>query len=93
MKVVLLTLKNVLKFYFQFQFKGKTDEFIYDNVINLKKIFYNNSYNEIVDFNLVMISGFIGNILLKSTGFYITTIIFVIINIGGILLLSACEFL
>ena len=93
MKIVFLIFKNAFKFYYQFHFKDKTDEFVYDQTVNFKKIFYHNSYNEIVDFNLVMISAFIGNILLKSCGFYITSIIFLFINLAGILIIFGSEFL
>ena len=93
MKIVLLIFKNVIKFYYQFHFKDKTDDFSHEKHVNFYAIFYNNSYNEIVDFNLVMISGFIGNIILKSTGFYITSIIFLFINLGGVLLIFTSEFL
>ena len=93
MKVVSLIFKNVIKFFYQYHFTDKTDEFIYDKQINFKKIFYKNSYNAIVDFNLVMISGFIGTLILKSTGFYITSIIFLVINSIGIVIIFSSDFL
>ena len=40
-----------------------------------------------------MITGFIGNIIFKSVGFYITSIIFLFINLGGILMILNCEFI
>jgi len=93
MKVVSLIFKNVIKFFYQYHFTEKTNNFIYDKQINFKKIFYKNSYNEIVDFNLVMISGFIGTLILKSTGFFITSIIFLIINSIGIVIIFSSDFL
>ena len=93
MKVVSFIFKNVIKFFYQFHFTEKTDEFIYEKQINFKKIFYQNSYNEMVDFNLVMISGFIGNLILKSTGFYVTSIIFLVINSIGIVIIFSSDFL
>ena len=93
MKIVSLIFKNVIKFFYQYHFTEKTDKFIYDKQINFKKIFYQNSYNEMVDFNLVMISGFIGNLILKSTGFYVTSIIFLVINSIGIVIIFSSDFL
>ena len=40
-----------------------------------------------------MISGFIGTLILKSTGFFITSIIFLIINSIGIVIIFSSDFL
>ena len=93
MKVIWIIFKNMIKFFFQYQFKEKTDEFNYDETINFNLILYNNSRNEIADFNLVMITGFIGSIIFKYTGFYITSIIFLIVNSAGIIMILSCEFI
>ena len=54
--------------------------------------YYNYSMNETIDFNLIMITGFIGNILLRWSGFKFSTLILSVFNFGSILWLLNLDF-
>lgn len=54
--------------------------------------YYYSSMNETIDLNLMMITGFIGTILLKWKGFKITTFILCLFNFGSIFWLLNFDF-
>ena len=54
--------------------------------------FFFESLNESVDYNLMMIFGFLGNILLGAIGFIISSIIFLLINVGSLFMIYCFDF-
>ena len=89
MNVLMALLKNLIteyfKKYFDDQYKPQKD-------LNYYSLFYKNSFTEIFEFNLTMIMDFLGNIVLKSRGFRIASIIFMIINLVSLFLIASFDF-
>ena len=54
--------------------------------------FYDDSLNKPLDFNLMMVMDFLGCIILKSRGFRISSVIFLILNVGGLFLILNFDF-
>ena len=79
-------LKNSIKYYFvkeKFDEKySKEDIFLkhYETNYNFYQIFFKESLKNSLDFNLIMISNFIGFTLLRFLGFHVTSFIFLLIN-------------
>ena len=63
-----------------------------NNVYDFYNYYYEYSMNETIDFNLMMITGFLGNIFIKSLGFKFTTGILCIFNFGSIVWLLNFDF-
>ena len=55
---------------------------VHDTVYDFYNYFHNKTLNEGVDFNLMMITGFIGDLFLKSRGFRISSFVLSLINFG-----------
>ena len=54
--------------------------------------FYDDSLNKPLDFNLMMVMDFLGCIILKSRGFRISSVIFLILNVGALFLILNFDF-
>ena len=80
-------LKNSIKYYFvkeKFDEKySKEDKFLkhYETNYNFYQIFFKESLKNSLDFNLIMLSNFIGFILLRFIGFYLSSFILLSINL------------
>ena len=79
-------LKKSIKYYFvkdKFDEKySKEDKYLkyYETNYNFYQIFFKESLKNSLDFNLIMFSNFIGFILLRLVGFYLSSFIFLSIN-------------
>ena len=62
------------------------------NVFDFYNYYYNYTMNESIEVNLMLITGFIGNLLLSCTNFWFSMVIFGLINIGAIFWLLNFEF-
>ena len=62
------------------------------NVYDFFNYFYNSIMNETFDFNLLMITAFLGNLLLKSRGFKISSSILCLFNFGVLFWLPNLNF-
>ena len=91
MNVLMTLLKQLIteyyKMYFYENYEPKKDL-----NLNYYDLFYKNSYSEIFEFNLTMIMDFLGIIVLKSRGFRIASIIFMIINLISLFLIASFDF-
>ena len=89
MNVLMALLKNLIyeyyKRYFDDNYESKED-------LNYYSLFYKNSFTEIFDFNLTMIFDFLGIIVLKSRGFRIASIIFMMINLVSLFLIASFNY-
>jgi len=89
MNVLMALLKNLtteyIKNYFDDKYKPQKD-------LNYYSLFYKNSFTEIFEFNLTMIMDFLGIIVLKSRGFRIASIIFMMINLVSLFLIASFDF-
>ena len=89
MNVLMALLKNLtteyIKNYFDDKYKPQKD-------LNYYSLFYKNSFTEIFEFNLTMIMDFLGIIVLKSRGFRIASIIFMMINVVSLFLIASFDF-
>ena len=63
-----------------------------NNVYNFYDYYYNYSMNETIDFNLMLLTGFIGSLFLGWVGFRFSIFIFLIINISSIIWLLNLDF-
>ena len=59
---------------------------------NFYKKLFENSKNQSIDFNVLLMTGVLGNFLLTSTGFRISSLIFMAINCISLLLLLNFNF-
>ena len=91
MKTVNEILFNSLKYYFIEDKEEKNPDF-YEKKFNFFKIFFKKSENQSIDFNLMMFTAFIGNLLLISRGFRISSFVFMIINCFSLFLLLKFDF-
>ena len=91
---LLKSLLDLLKASFNcyFFFDDKKCQFSGNSPFDFYNYYFNKSIDEEIDFNLMMITGFIGDILLKSRGYRISLIIFWIINIGSFFLIMNINF-
>ena len=48
--------------------------------------------SEAIDFNVMFIMSFLGNIVFKSSGFVIASIIFLVINFGAFFMIDSFDF-
>ena len=78
MKSLFILVKNSILLYLGFDIKEGIE------VFDFYKYFHNESMNEEIDFNLMLFTGFIGDILLKSRGYRISSVLFWIINAGSL---------
>ena len=62
------------------------------NVFDFYNYFYKSSLDETIDFNLMMITGFIGDLLLKSRGFRVSAFILSLFNFGVLFWLLNFDF-
>ena len=62
------------------------------NVYNFYDYYYQYTKNEAIDFNLMMLTGFLGDILLKWKGFKITIALLSLFNLGAIFWLMNLRF-
>ena len=60
--------------------------------LNFYKEFYNQCKNDSIDFNVMFIMSFLGNIIFKSKGFVVSSIIFLVINFGSFFMINSFEF-
>ena len=72
-------------------YNNQTNE-TYINVYDFYNYFYNSSMNETIDFNLMMITGFVGDSLLKSRGFRLSSGILSLFNFGCLFWLYCFHF-
>ena len=56
------------------------------------KEFYNQSMNEPIDFNVMFFMSFLGNTLLKSSGFIFSSFIFLLINFASFFMIVSFDF-
>ena len=89
MNVLMTLLKNLISEYYKTYFNIKNTE---HKELNFYKLFYKSSSSEVFEFNLTMIMDFLGIIVLKSRGFRIASLIFMIINIVSLFLISIFDF-
>ena len=77
-------IKRSIKDYYQCEFKGNCNMTTISkaNKYHFYEYFYDSSKNETIDFNLMMITAFIGELFLKSRGFRISSGILSLVNIG-----------
>ena len=77
-------IKRSLKDYYQCQIRSNCNMTIISNMTEYRfyDYFYESSMNETIDFNLMMITAFIGELFLKSRGFRISSGTLSIINVG-----------
>ena len=97
MNIIFQILKNAAIAYFESIRKDKTDIKLFsledfNNNYNFYNMFFESTKKESFDFNLMMFTGFLGDILLKSRGFRISTFIFAIINGISIFLIISFSF-
>ena len=98
LKIIFKLLKNSVIYYFKYLRNDKDQLIIFsiqdfnDNY-NFYNLFYEDTKKETFDFNLMMLSGFLGDIILKSKGFRVSTIIFFIMNSISIFLIRSFGFL
>ena len=62
------------------------------NVYDFFNYFYKSSMDETIDFSLMMITGFIGDLLLKSRGFRVSAFILSLFNFGVLFWLTNFDF-
>ena len=62
------------------------------NVFDFYNYLYNSTMNEQIDFNLMMITGFVGDMLIKSKGFSKSTIFLFIATLLGLFWLYSLDF-
>jgi hypothetical protein len=62
------------------------------NVFDFYNYFYKSSLDETIDFNLMMITGFIGDLLLKSRGFRVSAFTLSLFNFGVLFWLLNFDF-
>ena len=77
-------LKRSLKDYYKCQIKTNCNMTVVSSEpeYHFYEYFYDSSMNETIDFNLMMITAFIGELFLKSRGFRISSGVLSLINIG-----------
>ena len=63
-----------------------------NNVYNFYEYYYNYSMDETIDFNLMLLTGFIGSLILKWKGFKISSGVLCAFNIGSIIWLLNFNF-
>jgi len=63
-----------------------------NNVFEFYEYFNNNSINETISLNLMMVTGFVGELLLKSRGFRQTSFILGLVNFGTLIWLNSFDF-
>ena len=97
MKVIFKVVKNSIVVYFNSLKKDQSgnepfsiDDF--NNQYNFYHLFFSDIKKESFDFNLMMFTGFLGDIILKSTGFIVSTIICTLINAVSIFLILGFSF-
>ena len=92
-------LKNSIKYYFvkeKFDEKySKEDKYLkdYETNYNFYQIFFKESLKNSLDFNLIMLSNFIGFILLRFIGFHLSSFIFLSINMLSISRIANFNFM
>ena len=62
------------------------------SVFNFYDYYYNYSMSETIDFNLMLLTGFIGTIILKMTGFKISCFLLCLFNFGSIIWIMNFNF-
>ena len=90
MKVLLSLLKDLTILYFKNENNNNNDQDTLN--YNFFDLFYKNALTEPFDFKLTMIFDFLGVIVLKSRGFRISSVIFMIINLISLFLLINYDF-
>ena len=97
MKILLQVLQNAFIAFYNSWFKKaeNIDRYsIYD--FNMKYnyyyMFFEDAKKDSFDFNLMLLTAFIGDILLQSRGFRVSTFIFALINAGAIFLITSFSF-
>ena len=60
--------------------------------LNFYKELYEQCKNESIDFDIMFFMGFLGDILLKSSGFVASSILFLIINFGSFFMIVSFDF-
>ena len=71
--------------------KFSIDDF--NSKYNYYYMFFDDARKESFDFNLMLLTAFLGDIVLQSRGFIVSTFIFAIINIGATFLIISFSFL
>ena len=98
MRILLQVLTNTLLSVYE-SWTDNPDEIskfsVYDFTVkyNYYYMFFDDARKESFDFNLMIFTAFLGDILLQSRGFRVSTFIFAIINIGAIFLIISFSFL
>ena len=99
MKSLLKSLGNLIVdsgvSYYKCNFRSNCNITINGNetsVYDFYEYFYTYSKNETIDFNLMLITAFIGTLILKLTGFKISTFIFSLINFPSMIWLLNFNF-
>ena len=92
MKIIFKILKNALYNFYLFWTSSDVKPLSINQFIeqyDFYKMLNDNTKKESFDFNLIMLMAFLGDILLKSKGFRISTLIFACLNILSMFLGSA----
>ena len=97
MKSIMNALGNLIKdsimSFYECNFKSNCNITNFDNSsYNFYKYYYNYTMNETIDFNLMLLTGFIGSSFLKCLGFKRTYLILFPFNIGSIIWLLNFNF-
>ena len=88
-------IKNSVFDYYHCNFKSNCNITIVDvdtNTYDFYNYYYESSMNETIDFNLIMITGFLGNIILKWKGVKISSFLLSLFNFGSIIWLLNFDF-
>ena len=95
MNALLELLKNSIITFYKCNVNSNCDIIVKDKEINIYdfyEYYYFHTTNETIDFNLMMITGFIGNLILKWKGFKISAGLLSIFNFGSIIWLLNFNF-
>ena len=89
MNVLMILIKHLITDFYQEYFN---DNYEPEEDLNYYNLFHKSSFTEIFESNLTMIMDFLGIIVLKSRGFRIASLIFMIINLASLLLIASFDF-
>ena len=98
MKILLEVLKNsIISFYYSLVKKAEEIEYYsfydFNTKYNYYYMFFDDAKKDSFDFNLMIFTAFLGDLLLQSRGFRVSTFIFTLINIGSIFLILSFSFI
>ena len=97
MKILLQVLQNSLLSYYKswttnVEDISKFSIYEFNNKYNYYFMFFDDARKDSFDFNLMLFTAFLGDILLQARGFRVSTFIFALINVGAIFLIMSFSF-